>query len=279
MSDLLNEAAISFSKSLEFDYLFKLGNKKRQILLSVISNNKSEFTHIFGLDHLDDIPIIKGHNSGQKEAIFEKILDGKIGFDDIKNSQNLNEQIKGSYNFYTQKPYTISERLSGLKEFETILDNSYNGSIRRWNSTKCKVILPNGQSRKVKIPADFLLTVPSAGKEKERFYLFLYQTNKKAPRTEPIKLSIFSAFPDCVDLTKGQESPFTILELEKLNIKTNEKTSIFIRPSYKLELEKNAVINESTLKRLESEKSASAQKIKEKFAQQQPVPKKSHGIK
>lgn len=236
MSDLLSDAALSFSKSLEYDYLFKLGNKKRKILLSVISNNKSEFTHIMGLDHLDDIPVITGNNSRQKEAIFEKILKGKIIFEDIKGSQNLNRHIKGSFNYYTNKPYTIAERLTSLQDFESILNSSYNGSIRRWNSSQCKAVLPNGSPRKVKIPADFLLTVPSKERAKENYYFFLYQTNKNAPNSEPIKLSIFSAFPDCVDLTRGQECPFTILQLEKLNIRTNQKEEVYIRPSYKAEL-------------------------------------------
>lgn len=46
------------------------------------------------------------------------------------------------------------------------------------------------------------------------------------------QLYIFSAFPDCLDLSQGQERPYTILTEERENIKTGQKDHLFVHPNY-----------------------------------------------
>lgn len=232
MSDYLYNAACNFEKAIKNSYELTVGNRKRLITLLIPSVNSSEFTHILGLDHLSDIKVLNAQNSTQKSAVFKKILSNKITFDDISNSQYLNSPIAGSHNYRSNSEYTVNDRIKFLSDFENIMDNFYNRKVYKWNLSKCRIKLPNGNFRKTTINADYLITVPFK-ESNETIYLFAYQTNKYKSKSEPILLNIFSAFPDGIDLTSGQDNPYTILEEKKNNV------SIYIHPSYKKELEKN----------------------------------------
>ncbi len=232
MGDILYNAAKSFSNAIKFDYIYTLGNKKRKIKISVLSSQKDEFTHIFGIDHIADIPKIAVANSKQKIAVYNKILNKEITFLDIKYSVDLNKPIDGTYNIITGKPYTIKDRIEALQNIEYILDNSYNGKIYRWDIKKSNIIQRNGKTRRSFINADYLLVVPSKRHSAEKYYLFLYQTNKDK-KDEPIKLNVFSAFPDCVDVACGQVNPYTILKEVKYEIRTKTDEVLFVHSTYK----------------------------------------------
>ena len=76
-NDILYDAAHAFSKMLEYDYHFILGDSKRQKTFSIISNEKDMFTHICGIDHLKDIPKVTAKKSSEKIAILKNILSKK----------------------------------------------------------------------------------------------------------------------------------------------------------------------------------------------------------
>ncbi len=222
MDDILYRAAVAFSNVRKHDYIYTLGNRKRDVKISVISNEGYLFTHISGLDHLTDIPKVTGRNETQKKKIYRKILKREITFFDIKYSSFLHKPMSGSENPATGKPYTIYDRIQTLGELEEILDSSYRGKMYRWNK---------GNSRCSQIGADFLLVIPSENNSEEKIYLFLFQKNKK-DKEKDIELSVLSAFATCDDLTKGQASPSTVLELVKREVKTKEETVLFTHPSY-----------------------------------------------
>lgn len=228
--DVLQDAAKNFKSAANQNYELTVGNRKKKTTFIIPSINVSEFTHIFGLDHLTDIPFLETHNSTQKAAVFKRILSAKLSFQDIAASKHINTAVPGSYNHQTNSGYTISERIKALSNFEDILDNAYKGKIFKWDLKKCRIKIPNGKHRKVTIQADFLLVIPTKNKN-ENIYLFAYQTNRDKGKTEPIKLNIFSAFPDGVDLTTGQEASYTILQEKK-----NEK-SLFIHSAYQKQLD------------------------------------------
>lgn len=234
MSDYLHDAACNFEKALKNSYELTIGNAKKQITLLIPSIESSEFTHIFGLDHLSDVDVLNAKNSTQKSAIFKKILSKQITLDDISSSKYLNLPITGSHNYRSGSEYTVNDRIRLLSNFENIMDNLYNGKVYKWNLNKCQIKLQNGSYRKTKINADYLITVPSK-ESNETIYLFAYQTNRYKSKSESISLNIFSAFPDGIDLTIGQDRPYTIIE-EKKN-----KVSIYISPSYQKELEQRFV--------------------------------------
>ena len=232
MDDILYEAAQSFYKTTKYNYKYILGNRKRQIILTVLSNRISEFTHIFGIDHLTDTPLVVGKNISQKTTIYNKILNKDIKYDDIKNSTILNKPILDSYKNITQSHYTIYERILVLKDFEKLLDKSFNGQIYKWNKNLCKVIV-NKKSRYVTIDADYVLVIQSPRDINEKIYFFLFWINKKSNKNdEPIKLNVFSAFPDCANLIAGQQRPYTILKGYKTNTQTQENKIVYVRPGY-----------------------------------------------
>lgn len=154
------------------------------------------------------------------------------------DSLALQSSLASTYNAATQSEYTIEQRLNALININTLLDNAYKGAIYKWDkfrSNKANIPLPNGKYRKTKISADYLITIPS-DKKGETIYCFAFQTNKSAKK-EPIKLNIHSIFADCVDLTKGQERPFTILQETKINAKTKISEQLYVHPAYANELE------------------------------------------
>lgn len=226
---LLKKCAESFKNTLNIDYTYKLGNSKRNCIVSIVSNEKSDFVHIFGLEHLDDIrefQDIKGKRY-RKERVFDKIISNEITFDTIKHSEKLYELQPKTYNNLTKSEYRIYDRIIALQNYEEILDNSGIGKIYKWNIKKSRIITPDGKHRATNINAKYLLVIPTNRCEGENFYFFLYQTNFNDPKSEPIRLNIHSAFVDCVNLTGGQEKPYTILRLTKVNKETNIETVLY----------------------------------------------------
>lgn len=246
MSDILQECANSFLNVSQYNYSFIVGKKKNVTFQLNMGCSIDEFTHIIGLDHLKDIKYLSTHNCKIKSSTFQSIISGNIALKDIAISKFFYNTFSCTYNSTTQKEYTITDRIKALKNIDILMDKAYNGSIYKWNSYKCRVITPKGIHRKISISADYLLTIPTSAlvepnsTEKaipdEKIYLFAYQENKGAKKDEPIKLSIFSAFADCVDLTRGQERPMTILQETKEHIKTKTIENIYTHPSYAKEL-------------------------------------------
>lgn len=233
MSDILNEAANAFHKVQNYDYIYTLGNRKRKIVISVISNSKNDFTHIFGLDHLKDIPSVTALTSSQKSAVFRNIMKGNITFEDIEKSKFLYAPLEKTLNLRTNKPYTIFERIQSLRNIEQILDSSYKGEFYKWDIDNCQVVVNGKENRYVKINANYLLKVPSQEYPQESYYFFLYQQPKSKAKDAPIKLNVFSAFPDCVDLAAGQKKTYTILREVKKNIKNQNEEILFTHNAYK----------------------------------------------
>lgn len=229
MEDILYNAALTFSNVMKYDYIYTLG-RKTVLKISVLSNRSYLFTHVCGLDHLKEPPVITANNEAQKKKVYKKILQKKITFSDIQDSPDLNEFIKGTYNTASDSPYTIKDRIIMLEELECILDRSFTGKMYRWDKNKSSVTAAYTQ-RYININADFLLVVPSERNPDEKIYLFLYQSNKNN-KNEDICLHLFSAFSDCVDLTLGQEAPYTILELTKREIETKDEITLFTHPAY-----------------------------------------------
>ncbi len=226
MEDILYKAALTFQKINEYDYNFILGNSRRQITITSASTVKGEFTHIIGLDHLTDIPIVTANSLWQKEVIFKNILKRKITYNHISGSKYINNVTN------PEQTYDIQKRISMFQYADVTLDNAYTGNFLKWNVNKSNILLPSGKHTRSTILADYLLVVPLNDFPNEKMYFFMYQTNKKAPKTEPIKLHIFSALTDKIDLTGGQEKTYTILKTSKYHIKTKITHCLYTKPSF-----------------------------------------------
>lgn len=216
-----------------YDYFLIVGNNKQILIKLQMNYFADEFAHIVGLDHLNDIQPFKekGYN---KSIAFKNMLSGQLTEKDLLKSKYYLSPISNTYNASEQKEYTISQRLKALIDIQFYLDNAYKGRLFRWQKNNCAIPQPNGTIRKSNINADYLLTVPSK-KEKENICFFMYDASryKKNKEKDIIYLNIFSAFPEGLEIYKGQEKPHTILQEKKINVKANSEVLLYQHPKYK----------------------------------------------
>lgn len=234
-NQIFKKLTTAFDNATDFSYEFTVGkNGKKSIIISTL--DRAEFTHIVGLEH---IPIIKtkvGNNSVLKRALFEQMIREDFTYSNLtaEDIDKLNEPIPNTYNSQTRSSYSIIERITKLLSIGSILDSAYMGHFYKWNNKLCKVRLQNGKMRNISINADYVVKIPSKTNTDENYYFFMIQSNKYyIKKGEPIRLFIISAFADCIDLTRGQERPYTILQETKENIRTKEKEVLYIHPFFK----------------------------------------------
>ena len=233
MSNFLYDAAMSFEYLRNHDFQFILGDRKRKIRISIISSDKLEFTHVVGLDHLKDVPSVIGKNSSQKKSIYSKIINREITDENILDSSYLYSPISKGMNPVTKDCYTIFDRIEHAAALHGYLLNGFKGKFYKWNRNKCRIQLPNGDICGTNIQADYLLVIPNEKVPHEKYYFFMYKTNRNASKEKPIELHIHSAFPETIDLAAGQEKPYTILQENQIHRETKVVQEIHTHPSYK----------------------------------------------
>lgn len=246
MSDDLYNSAKSFDEATKYNYILCASRSKKQFIVN-LNCLEDEYTHIMGLDHLQDIRIFSSHNIQVKTSAFQRILSQEISFSDISKSNFFSQPFPGTYNSATKSEYTLANRISVLQNIEKILDTAYTGKLYKWDKKNAVKEMPDGKIIPTKIDGDYMMAIPSQRNPDEKIYLFFYKDmspNKK--RNSPEKLYLFSAFADCLDLSRGQERPYTILQETKENTKTNESVIIYTHPSYKKELEQHFAQSQTT---------------------------------
>lgn len=234
MNDLIfRQTAEAFEAAEKCSYEFIVGKNNRKSFV-ISSVNSEDFVHITGLEHLPSIKTKTQNSLILKKALYLKILRGEYKYSDLKEDdiKALTAPINGTFNSACQKEYTLKDRLARLLDISEILDNAYKGALFRWDNKKCRVILPNGNRRRVSIKCDYLLKVPSELNADENIYIFMVEENKNLIQKELHKLSVISVFPDCVDLARGQERPFTILEETRVNLREKSSQVLYTHPSY-----------------------------------------------
>lgn len=230
--------AASFENAAKYSYEFIAGKNGKKVII-ISSLDTSEFTHIIGLDHIPHIKAMAGNKSYLKKILFEQMLRGDFTYSDIPDPDiaELNKPIANTNNSSTGQPYSIQDRITGLLNIDSILNNAYKGKIYKWNKKQCRVMLKNGKSRYMSISADYVLKIPGGKNIDENYYFFMVQSNKpkdkKNIKNEPIRVSVISAFLDCLDLTRGQERPMVILQEAKINIRTKQNKVIYTHQSYR----------------------------------------------
>ncbi len=237
--DILVQAALSYQKILSREYVFRLGNKSRTMIISLISSTKGEFIHTVGLHHLQDVVRLQTTKTYEKEILFKDICKGKFTWQYLsEKSQMIQDPISGSINPRTGKFYTTGDRILALQDLSIVLDSAYKGNIYKWNKNNARIYTKDGRYRASTIKADYMLAVPTDIKG-ENIYIFLrrdYYHEDTSDENSPIRLSIFSAFPDTAELHNGQQR-FTILEESRIEKNSTKKKQLYILPSYKAQIE------------------------------------------
>ena len=233
MDNTLKKLADSFNSVSGYDYIYTLGDSSKKIKISVLSNKKYDFTHIFGLDHLKKTAAVMVNDRKQKNRIFKKILNNDITMETLSNDPNLLAPVEKSWNELDARPYTIYDRISLLQTYKDILEKTGTGKFYKWKKYNSHIYTKDGIPRNITINADFVLTLPTGRSENEKYYFFLYRNDKNDECNEEICLSVHSAFVDCCDLVRGQERPYTILKLDRQAL-NSEIENLFIHPNYKI---------------------------------------------
>lgn len=244
MSDILYNSAKSFDEATKYNYIFYVARSQKQFVIN-LNCLADEFTHIMGLDHLKDIRILSSHNLSVKTSAFQRILSQEINFSDIVKSDFFSKPFPRTYNSNTKLEYTLTERLSVLQNIGNILDRAHTGKLYKWDVRKATIEMPNGKTRHTNIDGDYMLAIPSERNPDEKIYLFFYkETTAKKTVDNKEQLYLFSAFADCLDLSRGQERPYTILQEIKENAITKESEVLYTHPSYKKELEQHTAVSQ-----------------------------------
>lgn len=229
--NILLECARKFDEISDYNYLFTIGKKQRITINISLACARKDFTHTVGLDHLSDIKELSSKKASIKLSAFENILNNKLTYDKISSSEFFRLPFPDTYNSRTRLEYALIDRITALKDISVLLDTAYKGKFYKWNETKSYVKMPDNKIKHCSVEADYMLAVPSLNNNDENIYFFMYESKPKGDGLK--QLNIFSAFPDCLDLSQGQEHPFTILLEEKVNVKTNETTVLFEHHNYK----------------------------------------------
>lgn len=238
-NDILYNAAKAYEQIMQYKYYLTLGNSKKKIIISILSSERHNFTHVSGLDHLTDIPkvYVNPKQAGirsKKEMVFKRILKKEITFDTIDKSKFIDEPLghnnKNKKTRDTNKPeisFTVRKRIEYLQNIQTYFDEAgrKNGELRKWNPD-------NSYSN---INADYVLYIPID--ENVSMFCFLVQTNKNDSKDKPIELTLISAFPDVKEFILGNQK-YTILEEKRIDNKTSEEVLLFRHKLYSLIEEK-----------------------------------------
>ena len=231
MDDILVSCARNFDELSKYNYNIILGTSKRISVEIDMRFLKENFTHIVGLDHLTDISDFNTHSSSQKRYAFERIKSGKIGLENISKSSFFTIPLKQS-NSAIGSSYYITDRLNTLQDISSILATSIKGQFLPWNKSKCNIRLPDGSYRKSNIEANYLLAIPSPYNSNEKVFFFMHLLPNKKINDKTIRLSVFSAFADNIDLTIGQDKPFTILQVSRTHSQTGNSELLGVHPAY-----------------------------------------------
>ena len=128
MADIL-QAAKSFKNLLDVEYQILLGKKNKQLNLS-IDFERLNFYHLAGLHYLKDLADTL---KGDREIVFEKILDGKVTQADLESSIHYPE---------------IKDRIENLVYLESLMDSNetifkYNPALETFSAIQADFLLKN----------------------------------------------------------------------------------------------------------------------------------------
>ncbi len=195
MNDVFVNAAEEYKKMLNIQYTLVVGYKEKEYNIEICFE-KTEFHHLAGLQYLNDIRYIRRTN---RSEIFDNIRLGRIDENYLSQSSGYNK---------------ILHRLQTVSDLENFLDRS---------EVIFKFVKPaNPHSM---ISADFILKSSLNG---ENIYFFI----QKKKDDKYFGKSIFAQSNKNFDYIRGH-AQCVLLYKEKINLITNEKQILYVRPSYK----------------------------------------------
>ncbi len=227
-NDIIYDLATEFFELKNYNYELVLGTKdgkpKISFIVDLISLSQ-RFTHITGLEHIDDIndfnmsDLSANQKDKKRNQALRNVLSNNITFKTIKNmSGKFFNNSTGEYftfekthNPTTGKPYTIIERLNSQKNIESVFNSLYKGKVLQRNPIDNIM----GYS---KISASYVLKFPTSN-HLENLYIFFEKSNShKKGHDKKSFMRINTAFTDKTDLIKNPINTYTVLKINKIRV-------------------------------------------------------------
>lgn len=223
--DKLQKTVLAYQTVMQTQYYFEIAKKNTKIEF-VLTFEKEDFFHMAGLHKLKDVTTLQIEMS--KGIIFDRIANGNITFDQVKNSY-----------FYQD----IEERLSYLEKIQKLLDS--NQIVFQYLESRNKASY---------IKADYLL---EEGYKTDIIYIFLNERSKAEKGQIPI-MCCRSFFPmNQLDYTRNQPS-YTLLKKVKIDTLTGTRT---------VQYDRSKILEQAKAAGSESERRSVLQQLNEKKAQ------------
>lgn len=244
-NDIIFDLAEEFSKLNNYNYELVLGTKDGKPKMTFIvdmSSLSQRFTHITGLEHIDDINDFNMSNlsASQKDKkrnlAFKNIISKNITFQTIKKSSGkfFNSSTGEYFNFEqthnptTGKPYTIIERINSQKNIESVFNSLFKGKVFQRNPIDNIM----GYS---KINAPYVLKFPTSS-HLENLYIFFEKSNSnKKGSSKKSFMRVNTAFTDKTDLIKNPINTYMVLKINKIRVSKqspDEVETIFENQKY-----------------------------------------------
>lgn len=264
-NDIIFDLAEEFSKLNNYNYELVLGTKDGKPKMTFIvdmSSLSQRFTHITGLEHIDDINDFNMSNlsASQKDKkrnlAFKNIISKNITFQTIKKSSGkfFNSSTGEYFNFEqthnptTGKPYTIIERINSQKNIESVFNSLFKGKVFQRNPIDNIM----GYS---KINAPYVLKFPTSS-HLENLYIFFEKSNSnKKGSSKKSFMRVNTAFTDKTDLIKNPINTYMVLKINKIRVSKqspDEVETIFENQKYieyiKAKFQNNASIKTEFIK-------------------------------
>lgn len=203
------------------------------------------FTHISGLEHVNDIKDFyisendyATDKNYKRHSAFERIKSGKITFETIENESKIFYSEKNGYykldgpkNPNTNKEYTIVDRIVELNNIEDYFDNAFKGKVYEWK-----------ENNKTNIHADYVIAIRrNLTSKNENYYIFIDfdKTNDRKDQKQkgatPKKkyMRVVTAFPGNQNLVSGLRTVYTVLREDKINLLSKKCENLFTHNKYK----------------------------------------------
>lgn len=234
--DIVYNIAEEFSKLKNYNYVLVLetkdGKPKMKFTIDMSSLSK-RFTHISGLEHIDDIEDfnMKNLSAGEKEKkrsrTLKKILSKDITFKTIENKSKLffKTSTKEYFSFeHTQnpttgKPYTIIDRLNSQKNIESVFNSLFKGKILQRNHMD-KIM---GYS---KIDAPYVLKYPTSYSSENLYIFFEKDYSHSSKHNKENTMRVSTAFSDKSDLIRNPINTFTVLKISKVKLSNQQPDEV-----------------------------------------------------
>lgn len=218
-TDKLYECADSYASLTDYEYRLRLYSNGT-IVNTTINFDISSFTHLCGLEKMNDLPLIERNPNSR--VIHELIMNSSLSHEYVRGSVNWNASLNDPQT--NNVTYTLEDRIETLTKFRDILNN-HSVKAYSWNPDCHNSYRPYSSE----IKADFMLVFESDNPKTsdERIYAFF-----KLDKNNPEIAHGMSQFP--TDRTYNNDGRRSVPEITVMSFIEHDKVNHVDRVIFEL---------------------------------------------